>query len=69
MPRKSANICPKLTKTSKRHEKHCFCIPVVQQAFVCRVDVPLTFKNVRTRKKVYNKRKSEKNTQGRFNTP
>ena len=53
--RKSAKICPKLTKTSKRHDRS-----VVKQTLVCRVDVPLIFKNVRRRKKVYNKCKSEK---------
>ena len=57
---KSAKICSKLTKTSKRHDRHCCGIPVVKQTFVCRVDVPLIFKNVRRRKKVYNKCKSER---------
>ena len=37
---------------------------VVKQTFVCRVDAPLIFKNVRRRKRVYNKCKSEKNAQG-----
>ena len=60
VPRKNAKICPKLTKTSKRHDRHCCGIPVVKQTLVCRVDVPLIFKNVRRRKKVYNKCKSEK---------
>ena len=59
-PRKSAKICPKLTKTSKQHDRHCCNAPVVKQIFVCRVDIPLIFKNVRRRKKVYNKYKSEK---------
>ena len=59
-------IWPKLTKTSKQHGRHCCGIPVVKQTLIWRVDVPLTFKNVRRRKKVYNKCKSEKNTQGRF---
>ena len=58
--KKSAKICAKLTKTSKRHDRHCCGIPVVKQTLVCRVDVPLIFKNVRRRKKVYNKCKSEK---------
>ena len=49
-----------LTKTSKRYDRHCCGIPVVKQTLVCRVDVPLIFKNVRRRKKVYNKCKSEK---------
>ena len=35
-------------------------IPVVKQTFVCRVVVPLIFKNVRRRKKIYDKYKSEK---------
>ena len=35
-------------------------ILVVTKIFVCRVDVPLIFKNVRIRKKVYNKCKAEK---------
>ena len=39
-----------LTKTSKRHDR-----PAVKQTFVRRFDVPLIFKNVRRRKKVYNK--------------
>ena len=60
VPRRSAKICPKLTKTSKRHDRHCCSIPVVKQTFVCRVDVPLVFKNVRRRKKIYNRGKSEK---------
>ena len=29
-PRNSAKICPKLTKSSKRHDKHCCGIPVVK---------------------------------------
>ena len=37
------------------------CIHVVKLTFVCRVVVPLIFKNVRRIKKVYNKRKFEKN--------
>ena len=52
------SIHPKLTKTSKRHDRHCCGTPVVKQTFVCRV--PLIFKNVRRKKKVYNKCKSEK---------
>ena len=60
VPRKVAKICPKLTKTCKRHDRHWCRIPVVKETFVCRVDVPLIFKNVRRRKKVYNKCKSEK---------
>ena len=60
VPRKSAKICPKLTKTSKQHDRHCCGILVVKQTFVCRVDIPLIFKNIRRRKKVYNKCKSEK---------
>ena len=43
------SIHPKLTKTSKRHDRHCCGTPVVKQTFVCRV--PLIFKNVRRRKK------------------
>ena len=35
-------------------------MPDVKQIFVCRVHVPLIFKNVKRRKKVYNKCKSEK---------
>ena len=35
-------------------------IPVVKQTFVCRVVIPLIFKNVRRRKKIYDKYKSEK---------
>ena len=58
--RNSAKICPKLTKTSKRHDRHCCGIPVVKQTFVYRVDVPLMFKNVRRRNKVHIKCKSEK---------
>ena len=53
-------ICPKLTKIFKQHDRHCCGIPVVKQTFVCRVEVPLIFKNVKRRKKVYNKCKSEK---------
>ena len=49
-----------LTETSKRHDRHCCGIPVVKETFVCRIDVPLIFKNVRRRKKSYNKCKSEK---------
>ena len=44
VPRKSAKICPKLIKTSKRHDRHCRGIPVVKQTLMCRVDVPLIFK-------------------------
>ena len=50
-PRNSASFCPKLSKTSKRLDKHCCGITVV---------ITLTFKNVRRRKKVYTKCKSEK---------
>ena len=64
VPRKSAKICPKLTKASKRHDRYCCGIPVVKQTFVYRVDVSLIFKNVRKREKVYNKCKSEKITKG-----
>ena len=46
VPRKSAKICPKLTKTSKRHDRYCCGIPVVKLTFVCRIVVPLIF-NVR----------------------
>ena len=60
MPRKSAKICPNLTKTSKLHDRHCRGIPGVKQIFVCRVDIRSIFKNVRRRRKVYNKYKSEK---------
>ena len=60
VPRKSAKICPKLTKASKRYDKHFFGIPVFKLTFVCRAVVPLIFKNVRRRKKVSNKCKSEK---------
>ena len=60
VPRKSAKICPKLTKTFKRHDRHCCGIPVVKLTSVCRVVVALIFKNVRRREKVYNKCKSEK---------
>ena len=60
VPRKSAKICPKLTKTFKQHDRYCCGIPVVKQTLVCRVDVPLVFKNIRRKKKVYNKCKSEK---------
>ena len=55
VPRKSAKICRKLTKTFK----HCCGILVAKLTFVSRFVVPLIFKNVR-RKKVYNKCKSEK---------
>ena len=58
-PRKSAKTCQNLTKTSKRHDRVCCGIPVVKPTFMCRVDVSLIFKNVRRRKKVYNKSKSE----------
>ena len=58
--RKIAKIYPKLTKTCKQHDRHCCGIPVVKVAFVCRVDIPVIFKIVRRRKKVYNKHKSEK---------
>ena len=42
------------------NERHCCGIPVVKLPIVYRVVVPLIFKNVRRRKKVYNKCKSEK---------
>ena len=58
--KKSAKICAKLTKTSKRHDGHCCGIPVVILTLVSRVMVPLIFKNVRRIKEVYNKCKSEK---------
>ena len=58
VPRKNAKICSKLTKTYKRHDKHCRGIPVVKQALMCSVDIPLIF-NVRRRKKVYNKCKAD----------
>ena len=35
-------------------------MPDVKQIFVCRVHVPLIFKNVKRRKKVYNKCKLKK---------
>ena len=57
---KSEKVCPKLTKTSKHHDRHCCGISVVKLTFVCRVVVPLIFKIVRKRKKVCNKCKSEK---------
>ena len=44
-------MCLKLTKTPKRHDRHCCGIPVVKQTLVCRVDVPLIFKNVRRKKR------------------
>ena len=66
-PRNSTKICPKLTKSSKRHDNHCCGIPVanwdkfhtncntssiqLEQKFMCRVDVQLFFKNVRRNKK------------------
>ena len=59
VPRKSAKICSKLTKTSKRHDRHCCGIPVVKQALMFSVDVPLIFKNVRRRKNFYNKCKAD----------
>ena len=64
-PRNSAKTSIKLTKTSKRHDRHdCFQIwtrsVYLEQTFVCRVDVQLIFKNVRRNKKVYTKCKSEK---------
>ena len=55
-----AKICSKLTKTSKRHDRHCCGISDVKLTFARRVVVPLIFKNVRSRKKVYNKCKSGK---------
>ena len=51
VPKKGAKICPKLTKTSKRHDRYRCGIPVVKLTFVCRVVVPLIFKNVRRRKR------------------
>ena len=44
VPRNSAKICPKLTKTSKWHDRHCCGIPVVKQTFVCRVNFSLSWK-------------------------
>ena len=67
--RNSAKICLTLTKNSKRHDRNCCGIPVAKQTFMCRVDVPLMAENVRRRKKVNKKSKSEKNTQGTFSTP
>ena len=49
MPRKSAKICPKLTK----HPNGMTDIsgsPAVKQTLICRADVPLIFKNVGRRK-------------------
>ena len=43
-----------------KHPNDMTDILVVKKIFVYRVDVPLIFKNVRNRKKVYNKCKSEK---------
>ena len=60
VPRKNAKICPKLINTSKRHDRLCCGTLVVKQTLMCRVDVPLIFENVRRRKKVCNKCKSEK---------
>ena len=57
---KSAKVGPKLTKTSKHHDRHYCGIPVAKLTFVCRVVVPLIFKIVRRRKMVCNKCKSEK---------
>ena len=72
-PRSSAKSSPKLTKTSKRHGRHCCGIPVIrcytqcnvssiylEQTFVCTFDVQLIFKNARRNKKVYTKCKPEK---------
>ena len=53
--KKSAKICRKLAKASKRHDRHCCGIPFVKLIFECWVVVPLIFKNVRRTKKVYNK--------------
>ena len=55
MPRKVAKICPKLTKTSKRHDKHCCQTDICVQS--CRF---INIENVRRRKKVHNKCKSKK---------
>ena len=49
VPGKSTKICP----------KSCGIL-VFKQTLVCRVDIPLIFKNVRRKKKVYNKYKPEK---------
>ena len=78
-PRNSGKTCSKLTKTSKRHDKHCCGILVVksghvphqlqcfciyvQRKFVFRADIQLIFKNVGRNKKVYAKCKSEKITE------
>ena len=66
-PRNSANTCPKLTRASKLHDRHCYGIPVscqiwadatpnsmflVHARFMCRVRLQWTFKNV-GRKKAY----------------
>ena len=49
-PRNSAKICPKLTKTSKRHARHCFGIVAVMDREQV-VEVQLIFKNVWRKKK------------------
>ena len=67
--RKRAKICPNLTKTSKRHDRHCSGIPVDKQTFACGVVVPLIFKNVRKTKVVHNKCKSEKKYQRQSQHP
>ena len=59
VPRKSAKIYSKLTKISKRHDRHCRGFPVVKLTFVCRVVAPLIFKNVSTRKTVHSKCKAD----------
>ena len=43
-----------LTKISKQHDRPCCGIPVVKETFVCRVDVPSIFKNIRIRKTIIN---------------
>ena len=72
-PRDSTKTCPRLSKASKQHERHCCRIPVVnlnrsyrqgndssiyrEQTFVCRVDVQLILKR---NKKIYTKCKPGK---------
>ena len=68
-PKNSAKTTPKLSKTLKQHDKHCCVIVLsnlgrsnthynasstyLEQAFICRVDVQLIFKNARRNKKAY----------------
>ena len=47
--------CKDKLKTSKWDDRHCCGISIAKQKFVCRVDVPLIFKNFKRRKKVNNK--------------